>query len=73
MLIRVTLDNPGMWAFHCHNLWHAESGMFMQFMVMPEQLMLKSGVGSEERDLCTRAGIEKGLRPSDKVWYVKPY
>ena len=21
-------DNPGMWAFHCHNLYHMEAGMF---------------------------------------------
>ncbi|KAL4728215.1 hypothetical protein ACLX1H_004957 [Fusarium chlamydosporum] len=26
-VIRVVLDNPGLWAFHCHNTWHAESGM----------------------------------------------
>ena len=21
-------DNPGLWAFHCHNLYHMEAGMF---------------------------------------------
>jgi FtsP/CotA-like multicopper oxidase with cupredoxin domain len=21
-------DNPGMWAFHCHNLYHMAAGMF---------------------------------------------
>jgi len=21
-------DNPGMWAFHCHNLYHMQAGMF---------------------------------------------
>ncbi|KAH6606454.1 l-ascorbate oxidase [Trichoderma cornu-damae] len=31
-IIRVVLDNPGMWAFHCHNMWHAESGMLMQLL-----------------------------------------
>ena len=20
-------DNPGAWAFHCHNIYHAEAGM----------------------------------------------
>jgi hypothetical protein len=22
-------DNPGIWMDHCHNLWHAETGMTM--------------------------------------------
>ncbi|RGP69195.1 hypothetical protein FLONG3_7831 [Fusarium longipes] len=35
-IIRVVLDNPGLWAFHCHNTWHAESGMVMQMLVQPE-------------------------------------
>ncbi|KKA25987.1 hypothetical protein TD95_002169 [Thielaviopsis punctulata] len=72
-VIRVTLDNPGLWAFHCHNLWHAEAGMLMQFMVMPERLLERHGVGAEERDLCMRPGIEKGARPSDMIWHVSPY
>jgi FtsP/CotA-like multicopper oxidase with cupredoxin domain len=21
-------DNPGLWAFHCHNLYHMVAGMF---------------------------------------------
>ena len=21
-------DNPGLWAYHCHNLYHMEAGMF---------------------------------------------
>ncbi|KAL2884711.1 multicopper oxidase, type 1 [Ceratocystis lukuohia] len=67
-LIRVKLENPGIWAFHCHNMWHAEAGMVMQFLVMPEELMLASGVGQKERELCQRPGIEKGMRPDDSIW-----
>ncbi|KAL5614171.1 hypothetical protein BROUX41_000009 [Berkeleyomyces rouxiae] len=67
-LIRMTLDNPGIWAFHCHNLWHAEAGMVMQFLVMPEQLNVANGLGPEGRDLCQRPGIEKGIRPDDSIW-----
>ena len=28
--VKVVLDadNPGLWAFHCHNLYHMEAGMF---------------------------------------------
>jgi len=24
-------DNPGLWAFHCHLLYHMEAGMFTTF------------------------------------------
>jgi FtsP/CotA-like multicopper oxidase with cupredoxin domain len=30
-LIRIRLDNPGLWAFHCHISWHMEAGLLMQF------------------------------------------
>jgi FtsP/CotA-like multicopper oxidase with cupredoxin domain len=23
-------DNPGRWAFHCHNLYHMQTGMLME-------------------------------------------
>ncbi|KAF6819057.1 diphenol oxidase [Colletotrichum plurivorum] len=29
IVIRIVADNPGVWAFHCHYLWHAEAGMFV--------------------------------------------
>ncbi|KAJ0158047.1 Iron transport multicopper oxidase fio1 [Colletotrichum tanaceti] len=29
VVIRILADNPGVWAFHCHYLWHAEGGMFV--------------------------------------------
>lgn len=30
-VIRFKADNPGVWAFHCHILWHLTTGMMMQF------------------------------------------
>lgn len=30
-VIRFKADNPGLWAFHCHILWHLATGMMMQF------------------------------------------
>jgi FtsP/CotA-like multicopper oxidase with cupredoxin domain len=30
---RVTADNPGRWAFHCHMLYHMEAGMFREVVV----------------------------------------
>lgn len=32
-VLRVFMDNPGIWMFHCHNLWHQASGMAMAFEV----------------------------------------
>ncbi|KAF3286657.1 hypothetical protein TWF970_008505 [Orbilia oligospora] len=36
VLIRFVTDNPGMWAFHCHNVWHAEAGLLMSFFTRPD-------------------------------------
>lgn len=38
LLLRVVLDNPGIWAFHCHFLWHTVAGMLMQFNILPDRL-----------------------------------
>jgi FtsP/CotA-like multicopper oxidase with cupredoxin domain len=31
--VRIAFDavNPGRWAFHCHNLYHMQTGMVMEF------------------------------------------
>lgn len=33
VVLRFRADNPGVWAFHCHVLWHEASGMVMAFDV----------------------------------------
>ncbi|KAK9347640.1 Cupredoxin [Lipomyces starkeyi] len=35
---KVSEDNPGIWAFHCHILWHLRAGMMMQFAVGLDKL-----------------------------------
>jgi hypothetical protein len=37
-VLAVRPDNPGVWAFHCHNDIHAASGMFSQVIERPEAL-----------------------------------
>ncbi|MEO5656735.1 MAG: multicopper oxidase domain-containing protein, partial [Nitrospiria bacterium] len=32
----ITADAAGPWAFHCHLLYHMESGMFRKVMVNPQ-------------------------------------
>jgi FtsP/CotA-like multicopper oxidase with cupredoxin domain len=68
VIIRVVLDNPGMWAFHCHNSWHAEAGMVMQMLVRGEDVG-RSQVGQVERELCTREHVTRGGKPDDSIWF----
>jgi FtsP/CotA-like multicopper oxidase with cupredoxin domain len=67
-VIRVVLNNPGLWAFHCHNLWHAESGMVMQMLVQPE-VVKKWTIGEENREMCMLEGVTAGMRPDDSIWF----
>ena len=67
VLIRVTLDNPGMWALHCHVSWHAEAGLMMQVLARADMVAAWE-VPKEVGELCGRKGLEKGARPDDKVF-----
>lgn len=66
--IRVVLDNPGMWAFHCHNAWHAEAGMMMVIAARVDTAKQWT-VDDEQRELCTLPGVGKGVRPADDIWF----
>ncbi|KAM0431334.1 hypothetical protein ACHAPT_005308 [Fusarium lateritium] len=67
-IIRVVLDNPGMWAFHCHNTWHAESGMVMQMLVRSDEVSAWE-VDPVHREMCEREGVTTGMRPDDSIWF----
>lgn len=67
-IVRVVLDNPGMWTFHCHNTWHAEAGMVMQFLVRSE-VVSRWKVSPEHRAMCELEGVTAGMRPDDSIWY----
>ncbi|KAK1633952.1 multicopper oxidase [Colletotrichum phormii] len=68
-VVRVVLDNPGVWAFHCHNAWHAEAGMMMMIAARVETAKEWKVASEEEVRLCELPGVEKGARPSDDVWF----
>ncbi|OAA67579.1 L-ascorbate oxidase [Cordyceps fumosorosea ARSEF 2679] len=68
VIVRVVLDNPGLWALHCHNTWHAESGMLMQLLVGSDEVR-RWTLPDEQRELCARDGVATGGRPSDDVWF----
>jgi hypothetical protein len=51
-LLRFRNDNAGMWAFHCHNAWHMEAGLLMQFQAK-EDVMKGWTIPSDVLGLCT--------------------
>ncbi|KPM38272.1 hypothetical protein AK830_g8298 [Neonectria ditissima] len=67
-IIRVVFDNPGLWAFHCHNTWHAESGMLMQILIRSE-VVREWEVDPQQREMCEREGVGSGMRPDNSLWF----
>ncbi|KAH9904182.1 putative multicopper oxidase [Xylariomycetidae sp. FL2044] len=69
VLLRFVADNPGVWLFHCHMIWHAEAGMAMQFLFRPD-VMRGWELPEEVRGLCDApvAELRKGASPSDEVF-----
>ncbi|KIV78018.1 hypothetical protein PV11_09785 [Exophiala sideris] len=76
MHIRVLLDNPGMWLFHCHVAWHAEAGMGMMLAVgvedIAKQVHNEDGgwvqAIESQKGICSSPGIDRGQRPPDSTW-----
>lgn len=69
-LIRFVADNPGVWLFHCHMIWHAEAGMGMQFASRLD-VMRNWTVPEQSSQLCAAPveELEKGATPKDSIWY----
>lgn len=55
VVLRFRADNEGIWALHCHILWHQASGMAMAFQVLGyEKAGFKgTSVGIEAYRSCT--------------------
>lgn len=69
-LLRFVADNPGVWLFHCHMIWHSEAGMGMQFVARLDD-MRGWTIPPEARGLCDAPADElvKGAPPPDEVFY----
>ncbi|CAN8098922.1 unnamed protein product [Discula destructiva] len=69
-LVRFVADNPGVWLFHCHMIWHAEAGMGMQF-VSRMDLMKNWTIPERNAQLCEApvSELEKGSTPKDEIWF----
>jgi FtsP/CotA-like multicopper oxidase with cupredoxin domain len=68
-LIRFVADNPGVWLFHCHIVWHGEAGMGMSFVNRLGD-MRNWTVPEASRKLCEapRDVLELGAPPKDEIF-----
>lgn len=70
VLLRFVADNPGVWLFHCHVLWHSEAGMAMQFLSRVD-IMREWELPKDAKRLCSlpEAELTKGAPPKDEVFF----
>lgn len=70
VLLRFVADNPGVWLFHCHVIWHSEAGMGMQFLSRIDDLRGLQ-VPEEARKLCDapEEELRKGAPPKDEIFF----
>ncbi|GAP82641.1 putative multicopper type 1 [Rosellinia necatrix] len=69
-LLRFVADNPGVWLFHCHVIWHSEAGMGMQFVSRIDELRGLE-VPGDARKLCDapEGELRKGAPPKDEIFF----
>ncbi|KAI2472102.1 putative multicopper oxidase [Annulohypoxylon bovei var. microspora] len=69
-LLRFVADNPGVWLFHCHVIWHSEAGMGMQFISRIDS-MREWKLPEDSRQLCDapEEELRKGAPPKDEVFF----
>lgn len=67
--VRVVVDNPGVWKFHCHMIWHGDGGMGMLLLSRTDDLR-NMEIPAANRALCeaSAAELELGAAPKDSVW-----
>ncbi|KAI1107601.1 putative multicopper oxidase [Jackrogersella minutella] len=70
VLLRFVADNPGVWLFHCHVIWHSEAGMGMQFISRVDS-MREWVLPEDAKKLCDapEEELRKGAPPRDEVFF----
>lgn len=70
VLLRFIADNPGVWLFHCHVIWHSEAGMAMQFLSRVD-VMKGWELPEDAKRLCDAPDEElmKGASPKDEEFF----
>lgn len=69
LVVRFIADNPGVWALHCHMVWHSEAGLGMLFVDRMDVVRTWT-VPEGGRRLCEGdvEELEKGAAPNDDEW-----
>ncbi|EFX05344.1 diphenol oxidase [Grosmannia clavigera kw1407] len=69
-LVRFVADNPGVWRFHCHMIWHGDGGMAMLFLSRTDD-MTGWEIPAANRALCDAPvdELESGSAPKDSIWF----
>ncbi|KAH8648436.1 iron transport multicopper oxidase fet3 [Xylariales sp. PMI_506] len=54
VVVRFLADNPGIWALHCHIMWHQASGMTMALQVLGDEAtgLRSTEMGESAQRLC---------------------
>ncbi|CAK7208744.1 hypothetical protein SEUCBS140593_000277 [Sporothrix eucalyptigena] len=68
-IVRVVVDNPGVWKFHCHMIWHGDGGMGMLLLSRTDDLKDWT-IPEANRALCEASAseLELGAAPKDSLW-----
>ncbi|ERS97940.1 hypothetical protein HMPREF1624_06111 [Sporothrix schenckii ATCC 58251] len=68
-ILRVVVDNPGVWKFHCHMIWHGDGGMGM-LLLSRTDVLRDIVIPEANRALCeaSTAELESGGAPKDSLW-----
>jgi len=57
LVIRFKADNPGVWAYHCHMVFHLSAGMMVTLIESPQILQRSLTVDQQALDMCQEQGI----------------
>jgi len=67
MILAFVADNPGVWALHCHNDFHARTGMMRQVVSAPGRLRQLFGT----YNLATNTQVFRGLYQDNRVEWIR--
>jgi FtsP/CotA-like multicopper oxidase with cupredoxin domain len=52
-VMQYSLDNPGIWPFHCHIAWHVSGGLFSMFLERPGDIGKDTSIPMIMQQTCT--------------------
>jgi FtsP/CotA-like multicopper oxidase with cupredoxin domain len=50
---QITADNPGVWPYHCHVVWHTSSGLYMNILERPQDIQNAQKIPMIMQQTCT--------------------